>query len=221
MKYLSKAIAASVASLTLLTGCNGFPTPFVHDPVYSQYFVVNSGPPLPLLFQGSAIQWNEEYAVTAKHIPFLWNVAHRGRGDLVFFRHPAKQVPQWRQYVPGEQITSAGFSPFLVSVRGTGHALTARARIENMNDGVAYAFGDMPVVTGMSGGPVFAADHQVVGITVAFIPVRNLRGFRTKELAGSERVSVFMPYDEIAREWTRFQSKLEPKTAPAPILAAH
>lgn len=202
-----KSIVAGLVLCTLLSGCNGIPTPFVSDPVFSQFFVVNSGPPLPLLFQGSAIQWNEDYAVTAKHIPFLWNVAHKGRGDLVFFKHKSIKVPQWRPHIAGETLTAAGLSPFLIPVKGIGKALAARAELADLNDKVHYAFSDAPVVKGMSGGPVFGQDAKVVGITVGFIAERFYKKAANQEIAGSKRFTIFMPYDEIQREWIKFTSE--------------
>ena len=166
--------------------------------------MVNSGPPLPLLFQGSAIQWNEDYAVTAKHIPFLWNVAHKGQGDLVFLKHKSKTVPQWRQHTAGETLTASGLSPFLVPVKGTGKALAARAELADLNDKIPYAFSDVPIVKGMSGGPVFGDDAKVVGITVGFLAERFYTKAANPEIAGSKRFTVFMPYDEIRKEWNRF-----------------
>lgn len=193
--------------LILLAGCNGFPTPFIHDPVYSQYLVVNSGPPLPLMFQGSAIQWNSEYAVTAKHIPFLWNVVHRGKGDVAFFKHRAARAPEWRQYRAGEKLTSVGFSPFLVSVKSSGMAKAIRLRVSGFNDGVRYSFADMALVKGMSGGPVFGEDQKVVGINIGFIPKRGYSSSFFPEIAGSERLSIFLAYDEILREWEVFEAE--------------
>lgn len=197
-------MAACLAICALLAGCNGFTKPFINDPVYSQYLVVNSGPPLPLFFQGSAIQWNDDYAVTAKHIPFLWNIAHKGKGDVVFFKHKSKRVPEWRQYTAGEKLTAVGFSPFLVSMKGTGHAKASRVMLLSFNDNISYGIGDMPIVKGMSGGPVFGEDNRVVGINVAFLPESSYLKSNNPEITGSDRVSVFLPYDEILKEWNIF-----------------
>lgn len=214
-----KKVAACLALCVLLAGCNGIPKPFINDPVYSQYFVVNSGPPLPLMFQGSAIQWNSEYAVTAKHIPFLWNVAHEGKGDLVFFKHKSKTVPEWRQYAAGEKLTSAGFSPFLLSMKSTGHAKASRVSLMDFKDDVSYAIGDMALVKGMSGGPVFGEDHRVVGINIAFLPKSTFSKSPNPEISGSDRVSVFMPYDEIRKEWDIFVMETQSVTATTPSTA--
>ncbi|WP_449434801.1 trypsin-like peptidase domain-containing protein [Pseudomonas putida] len=189
----------------LLSGCNGVPTSYVSDPVYSQAFVVTSGPPLPLLLMATAIQWNEDYAVTAKHTPFLRNVVHEGLGDVVFFKHKAREVPDWRQYVPGEPVTAVGFNSLMIPVQGKGHTSASLVRLEGTPGSVFYSVHDGPMVKGMSGGPVFADDGKVVGINVAFIAKHAIDAHNRPDLAGRERVSVFMSYSEIEKEWRRFQ----------------
>ncbi|MDE4539155.1 trypsin-like peptidase domain-containing protein [Pseudomonas sp. ITEM 17296] len=198
----------------LLSGCNGVPTSYVSDPVYSQAFVVTSGAPLPLLLMASAIQWNEDYAVTAKHTPFLRNVVHEGLGDVVFFKHKASKVPHWRQYVPGESVTAVGFNSLMIPVLGKGHALPSLVRLEGTPGSVFYSLHDGPMVKGMSGGPVFADDGQVVGINIAFIPKNEIDARTRPDLADKERVSVFMSYSEIDKEWRRFQYLLARKAKP-------
>ncbi|ATP47634.1 serine protease [Pseudomonas sp. PAGU 2196] len=198
----------------LLSGCNGVPTSYVSDPVYNQAFVVTSGAPLPLLLMASAIQWNEDYAVTAKHTPFLRNVVHEGLGDVVFFKHKASEVPHWRQYVPGESVTAVGFNSLMIPVQGKGHALPSLVRLEGTPGSVFYSLHDGPMVKGMSGGPVFADDGQVVGINIAFIPKNEIDARTRPDLADKERVSVFMSYSEIDKEWRRFQYLLARKAKP-------
>ena len=200
--------------MMLLSGCNGVPTSYVSDPVYSQAFVVTSGAPLPLLLMASAIQWNEDYAVTAKHTPFLRNVVHEGLGDVVFFKHKASEVPHWRQYVPGESVTAVGFNSLMIPVLGKGHALPSLVRLEGTPGSVFYSLHDGPMVKGMSGGPVFADDGQVVGINIAFIPKNEIDARTRPDLADKERVSVFMSYSEIDKEWRRFQYLLARKAKP-------
>lgn len=200
--------------MMLLSGCNGVPTSYVSDPVYNQAFVVTSGAPLPLLLMASAIQWNEDYAVTAKHTPFLRNVVHEGLGDVVFFKHKASEVPHWRQYVPGESVTAVGFNSLMIPVQGKGHALPSLVRLEGTPGSVFYSLHDGPMVKGMSGGPVFADDGQVVGINIAFIPKNEIDARTRPDLADKERVSVFMSYSEIDKEWRRFQYLLARKAKP-------
>ncbi|MGX1018224.1 hypothetical protein SAMN02745962_01455 [Pseudomonas sp. LAIL14HWK12:I11] len=209
-----KTTVPCLAAMMLLSGCNGVPTSYVSDPVYSQAFVVTSGAPLPLLLMASAIQWNEDYAVTAKHTPFLRNVVHEGLGDVVFFKHKASEVPHWRQYVPGESVTAVGFNSLMIPVQGKGHALPSLVRLEGTPGSVFYSLHDGPMVKGMSGGPVFADDGQVVGINIAFIPKNEIDARTRPDLADKERVSVFMSYSEIDKEWRRFQYLLARKAKP-------
>lgn len=215
-----KSTAPCVAAMMLLSGCNGMPTAYVSDPVYDQAFVVTSGAPLPMLLMASAIQWNEDYAVTAKHTPFLRNVVHEGLGDVVFFKHKATQVPHWRQYIPGESVTAVGFNSLMMPVQGKGRTLDSLVRLEGTPGSVFYSVHDGPMVKGMSGGPLFAEDGKVVGINVAFIPKDEIDSRNRPDLADKARVSVFMSYSEIDKEWRRFQylaHKTRPNGAPAAV----
>lgn len=203
-----------LAAMMLLSGCNGVPTTYVLDPVYDQAFVVTSRGPLPLLLMASAIQWNEEYAVTAKHTPFLPDVVHEGLGDVVFFKHKAAQVPLWRDYVPGEAVTAVGFNSLMLPVQGKGHALAPLVRLEGTKGSVFYSVHDGPIVKGMSGGPVFAEDGKVLGINIAFVSKDELQARNRMDLVNSKRISVFMSFNEIDKEWRRFQYLTAQKSKP-------
>lgn len=199
----------------LLSGCNGVPTSYVSDPVYSQAFVVTSGAPLPMLLMASAIQWNADYAVTAKHTPFLRNVVHEGLGDVVFFKHKASEIPHWRQYVPGEAVTAVGYNSLMMPVQGKGHALSSLVRLDGTPGSVFYSVHDGPITKGMSGGPVFADDGNVVGINIAIIPTSGIDAVKRPDLVGKDRVSVFLSFSEIDKEWRRYQYMLARKSKPA------
>lgn len=216
MRPLKSLVAASV----LISGCNGMPVAFTQDPVYDQAFVVHSGAPLPYMLMGTAIQWNEDYAVTVKHIPYLSGSVYQGQGDVQFFRHKANGVPLWRAYQPGEAVTAVGFNSVYMSVKGSGHALPAMVRLDSKEGNVMYGTHDGPTAKGMSGGPVFAADGKVVGITVAFLTSSDLTALKRPDLANQPRVSIFMPYAEINREWNRYLAQATPVTAPATHLAS-
>nr|WP_244656745.1 serine protease [Pseudomonas sp. CFBP 13719] len=205
------------AAVALLSGCNGIPVAYLSDPVFDQAFIVTSGAPLPMMLMATAIQWNDEYAVTAKHTPFLKDIVHEGRGDLVFFKHKAEHAPQWRDSVPGESVTAVGFNSLYMPVKGQGHAMSAMVRLD-AKDGVFYSTHDGATVKGMSGGPVFSEDGKVVGITIAFISKGEVSKLNRPDLASSERVSVYMPYSEINREWRRFENKMA-KAQPGPVPA--
>lgn len=194
-----------ILAVALLSGCNGMPTAYLNDPVYDQAFVIHSGGPLPLMLMGSAVQWNDDYAVTVKHVPYLAGSVYQGKGDVQFFRHKAEHAPQWRQYTPGETLTAVGFNSLYVPITGAGTALPAMVRL-NATDNVLYATHNGPTAKGMSGGPVFAADGDAVGINVAYLTKGDLQGLPRADLANQPRVSIFMPYNEIAREWARYQA---------------
>ncbi len=206
MRPLKSLVAASV----LLSGCNGMPVAYTQDPVYDQAFVVHSGAPLPYVLMGTAVQWNADYAVTVKHIPYLPGAVYQGQGDIQFFRHKADGAPLWRSYQPGEEVTAVGFNSLYMPVKGSGHALPAMVRLNTHEGNVLYGTHDGPTAKGMSGGPVFAADGKVVGITVAFLTSSDLAALKRPDLSSQTRVSIFLPYAEVSREWTRYLAQASP-----------
>lgn len=197
-----------VLASVLLVGCNGLPRPLANDEALHGHFTVNSGFPLPYFFQGSAVQWNQDYAVTVRHIPLLPGVVYRCSSgcDMVFIRHPAEgPIPQWRKPVPGEPVTAVGFSPVFMNLKGEGIAKSMRIKLDNSGDPTAYAAHNGPIVKGMSGGPVYGNDGAVLGITVGMLtgaaPVFG-------DLKAGERLSLYLPYDVINREWEAYNRNL-------------
>jgi hypothetical protein len=166
---------------------------------------------------GSAVQWNEEYAVTVKHIPYINGSVYQGRGDIQFFRHSAPSAPHWREFRAGEELTAVGFNPLYFPVKGSGHALSSMVRLDAKDGGVLYGTHDGPTAKGMSGGPVFAADGKAVGINVAYLSQGDLRELDRADLVNQPRVSIFMPYNEIKREWHRYQGVLQAEALRAQI----
>jgi hypothetical protein len=68
---------------------------------------------------------------------------------------------------------------------------------------------------------VFAADGKVVGITVALLTANDLARIKRPDLANQPRVSIFLPYNEINREWTRYMAQAKPATPVPTNLAAN
>lgn len=211
-----RPLLSLVAACALLSGCNGVPTAFTQDPVYDQAILVHSSGPLPFMLMGTAVQWNEDYAVTVKHIPYIPGSVYQGRSDVQFFRHKANGVPLWRAYRPGEAVTAVGYNSLYMSVKGSGHALPAMVRLDAKEGNVMYGTHDGPIAKGMSGGPVFADDGKVIGITVAFLTRSDLDAIKRPDLASQPRVSIFLPYAEINREWNRYLAQAKP-VVPEPV----
>jgi hypothetical protein len=163
------------------------------------------------MLMGTAVQWNEEYAVTVKHIPYLPGAVYQGKADLQFFRRKAADgVPTWGSYRPGEQLVAVGYNSLYMRVTGTGQALPAMVRLDATEGNVMYGTHDGPLAKGMSGGPVFNTNGEVVGINVAFLTRGDLAELKRPDLRGRDRVSIFLPYAEINREWSRYLAQTTP-----------
>ena len=211
-----KIISILLIALSI-AGCNGFVRPDFSGPINDSYFVVYSGFPAPFLYTGSAVQWNEDYAVTTRHTPFLPDVAYTcSTGcDLAFIKHKADgHYPSWRAPCLGENVTSAGISPYLMTTTGKGKVYQTPFRNLKENSGDLYGIHDAPVIKGMSGGPVIGSDGSVVGINAGYYSVTPHDVATQAGLRGAERVSIFVPYSIIAREWRMFQAQLNNQNSP-------
>jgi hypothetical protein len=159
----------------------------------------------------SAVQWNEDYAVTTRNTPLVRNVKYScSTGcDLVFIQHKADgRYPSWRTPRVGEHITAVGASPYMTTVSGQGKVYSAPFINSNEGSGERYAIHDAPIIKGMSGGPVIANDGSIVGINVGFFSTSFNDVSFHPGLKGAERISVFIPYSIIQREWELMQVKL-------------
>lgn len=195
--------------LFTLSGCNGWVSPETNAGLNDRYFTVFSGPPLPGMIVASAVQWNADYAVTAAHTPFLLNKAYRcSTGcDLLFIAHKAKgALPQWRDFRSGETVTALGSSSLLIPMSATGRVWPVPFVDDRSASGERYGVHDAAIAKGMSGGPLLASDGAVLGINIGY-----QAGFTPPtgrpELAGMARLSVFVPYRVIQREWLLFQAQ--------------
>nr|WP_260403078.1 S1C family serine protease [Pseudomonas nitritireducens] len=169
----------------------------------------------------SAVQWNADYAVTAAHTPFLLNKAYRcSTGcDLLFIAHKATgALPQWREFRSGESVTALGSSTLLIPMSATGKVWPVPFIDSGSPSAERYGVHDAAIAKGMSGGPLLASDGAVLGINIGY-----QTGFtpppQRPELAGMSRLSVFVPYSVIQREWLLFQAQAAHKGAQANLQA--
>ena len=198
-------------------GCNGFVKPDLSGEYNDSYFVVFSGFPAPFLYTASAVQWNDDYAVTTRHTPFLPDIAYScSTGcDLAFIKHKADgSYPSWRAPCLGEEVTAVGVSPYMMTTTGKGKVYQTPFLNVKENSGDLYGIHDAPVIKGMSGGPVIGVDGSVVGINEGYYSVTPHDIPAQTDLRGAERVSIFVPYSIIAREWRLFQAQLNHDTRP-------
>lgn len=145
----------------------------------------------------SFVQWNDEYAVTAKHVPGVDGQAYLcGVGcDLQFFRHKA-EVPfaQWRAAVPQESLSVVGFNLDRGINVSRGHD-ASRTVTDSPTLAYSYRTGKTVQKTagGMSGGPVYANDKKVVGMHIG-----------SEE--GTEGTFIYVPYELVLSEWNKFSA---------------
>lgn len=156
----------------------------------------------------SGVQWNEDYAVTAKNVKFIdGSVYQCPRGcDIQFVKRKATTpIPDWRSHVANERITFVGIESDARFRAEFGMDLNVRTYSESNTD-MLVNVADNQIVNGMSGGPAYGLDGKVVGILTGSTEVSNLRNATNHNLSGrGERLSVYLSYDDIKKEWDKFQ----------------
>lgn len=213
-KYIKYGLV--ISTITLLSGCNGT-IQLTSAEKATGYEPVFSGFPLPLFFVASSVQWNEDYAVTAKHTPLLRNIAYTcSTGcDLVFIKRKATgNIPEWRHSVPNEKLTAYGTSPLYIPAKTEGVSLLTRfqqdVEINNKKSVEFYKLNNISSMMGMSGGPIYGEDGKVVGITLGFV-IKTLLSkeklAKVPELIEPNSISYMMQTEIIEREWKIFQEQ--------------
>lgn len=213
-KFIKVGLVAS--TISIIAGCNGT-IQLTTASDAKGYEPVFSGFPLPLFFVASSVQWNEDYAVSAKHTPFLRNIAYTcSTGcDLVFIKRKAdNNIPEWRHSVPYEKLIAYGTSPLYIPAKTEGTSMATKLQkdveVNNTKSIELYKLNNMASMMGMSGGPIYGEDGKVVGITLGFV-IKTLMSDKklaqTPELIKPSSISFMMQTEIIEREWQIFQEQ--------------
>ena len=176
------------------------------------------------VFSGSGIQWNEDYYITARHIPMRAPSSHTCNCDLKFIKREARApVPQWREAIPGEEIIALGYSnkiPF--SSRGNildfsiivsnkyppkGKELFRHQTLSGFPDQIVYRAHNAPIMSGMSGGAVISVQTgEILGMNISLTKRNRAREInRMKELGEGDPISIFIPFSMIQASWDNYQ----------------
>jgi hypothetical protein len=145
--------------------------------------------------QASFIQWNEEYAVTARHVGKLDTTAFvcDANCDLQFVRHRAVEpYAAWRDARDDESFTNMGLNANGRTVVSTGNNLNLPVTFGGAV-GLPYRTSTVKVIPGMSGGPVYGDDGKVVGMAIASF------------MGEHGRDSIYVPYSVILEQWHHFK----------------
>lgn len=190
MKRFFAALMMSVA----LVGCASKPS----DVEYGQIAVKvgTTG-----VTNSSFVQWNDEYAVTVKHgasVPR--SVYISDEFDVQFIKKESIAKVKWNSPKDKEALSMEGFikyrqkSPSVMV--GNDSGVTA---IYHSNEDV-YRLVDTKIEQGMSGGPVYNSNREVVGINIGFTAKPINAGGKTAIY------SIYLPYDIIKAEWEKFKT---------------
>lgn len=157
---------------------------------------------------GSGVQWNEDYVVTTKNVDFADGSVQPCIKDceIQFIKRKATApVPDWRSHVVNERITFVGIESEARFRAEFGMDLNVKTYTESNTD-MLVNVADNRIVSGMSGGPAYGLDGKVVGILTGSMDITNLRNATHHNLSGrGEELSVYLSYDDIQKEWEKFQ----------------
>lgn len=157
---------------------------------------------------GSGVQWNEDYVVTTKNVDFADGSVQPciKACEIQFIKRKATApVPDWRSHVVNERITFVGIESESRFRAEFGMDLNVKTYTET-NTGTLLNVADNRIVSGMSGGPAYGLDGKVVGILTGSMDITNLRNATHHNLTGrGDQLSVYLSYDDIQKEWEKFQ----------------
>lgn len=202
-----KQILVVVAAL-MIVGCAS-PSPYNYVRMEKTTSFMEKGVRYQKDDIGSAVQWNEDYVVTAKHVDFVDGIEYKcDEGcDLQFVKKKAKgPIPQWRNHVSNEELTFVGTNMKKRVVVAKGKDLDLYTSTSSNTNTNVYIT-DANAEVGMSGGPVYGNDLKVVGILSALTKGVDVYGNKAPSLIGKgENFSLYIPYRTIQSEWDKFQA---------------
>lgn len=156
----------------------------------------------------SGVQWNEDYAITAKNVKFIdGSVYQCPKGcDIQFVKRKATTpIPDWRSHVVNERITFVGIESEARFRAEFGMDLNVKTYSESNTD-MLVNVADNQIVNSMSGGPAYGLDGKVVGILTGSTEMLNLRNSTNRNLSGrGEHLSVYLSYEDVQKEWEKFK----------------
>lgn len=184
---------AFVLVLSIISGCS------VNQRLYGPMTAIHEDKSVDI---GSYVQWNNDYAVTAKHVKYVPNVVYVSKDyDFVFFKHKSTATVKWADTHVNEALVSKGFPFFPARQKElalNGNSVDINLTMDNLPH---YYLIDTLLVPGMSGGPVFNANNEVVGINIGY--TKKLYNINNKTL----HYSVYLSHQGIQKEWEKFQKE--------------
>jgi hypothetical protein len=153
-------------------------------------------------YTASFTQWNEEYAVTAKHVEHLEGsvyICDYGC-DLQFFKHKnTQQLPSWRNALANEKLIFVGQNGEQQKMVSVG--INMDNSVKDTQTGIYMGkLARVTVIPGMSGGPVYGMDGRLVGMSFASVK-KSLDNY------GPNAYSLYIPYEVIQKQWNIYLSQ--------------
>lgn len=185
----------NIVSITILSivanlvGCS-------NNPQYGPLTSINTDQSVDI---GSYVQWNSEYAVTAKHVKNVKNVVYISKDyDLLFFKHKSTAPLKWADTKVNENLISKGF-PFFPNRQKENVVYANNVNVNLILDNMPYYFlMDAQLIGGMSGGPVFNQNNEVVGINIGYTNKRFNIDHK------NQIYSIYLSHQGVEKEWNKF-----------------